>query len=122
MADASGRKTPRTAVRCSVSASTWPRIPSIPESRRGSVGPRSDVRDFVLDVEIRTSALEAQRHEVVMNTRNAIAMGICLALAAQAYAQTTPAPAQAPALASSVGLMAFPSKGQDAKTQNVDEG
>jgi len=57
-----------------------------------------------------------------MNIRNAIATGICAALAAQAYGQTTPAPAQAPALASSVGLMAYPSKGQDAKTQNIDEG
>src|SRR5689334_10659376 len=60
-----------------------------------------------------------------MNVRTAIAKGICLALAAQAYGQTTQAPApqqQAPALASSVGLMAYPSKGQDAKQQNIDEG
>ena len=53
-----------------------------------------------------------------MNIRNSIATAICAALAAQAYGQTT----QAPALASSVGLMAYPSKGQDAKTQNIDEG
>jgi OmpA family protein len=57
-----------------------------------------------------------------MNIRNVIARAICVAMAAQAVAQTTPAPAQAPALASSVGLMAYPSKGQDAKQQNIDEG
>src|SRR6185436_11204204 len=57
-----------------------------------------------------------------MNFRNAIANGICLAMAAQAFGQTTPPPAQAPALAASVGLQAYPSKGQDARQQNIDEG
>jgi type IV secretory pathway VirB10-like protein len=64
-----------------------------------------------------------------MNIRNAIAKGICMAMAAQglvqtSWGQTTPAPAPAPtpALAASVGLQAYPSKGQDAKQQNIDEG
>jgi len=56
-----------------------------------------------------------------MNLRNAIATGICAAMAMQALGQTTP-PAQQPMLASSVGLTAYPSKGQDAKQQNIDEG
>lgn len=56
--------------------------------------------------------------------RNTIAIGICLTLATQVHGQTTSAPPQqqAPALAKSVGLMAFPSKGQDARQQNIDEG
>jgi hypothetical protein len=53
-----------------------------------------------------------------MNFRNAIARGICVAMAAQALGQTTPAPA----LAASVGIQAYPSKGQDVKQQNIDEG
>jgi hypothetical protein len=63
-----------------------------------------------------------------MKFRNAIAIGVCAALAAQALGQTTPAPntttpeAPAPALAASVGLQAYPSKGQDNKQQNIDEG
>jgi hypothetical protein len=61
-----------------------------------------------------------------MKLTHTLTPGICALFVAQAFAQTssTPAaaPAQAPALASSVGLMAYPSKGQDAKTQNIDEG
>jgi hypothetical protein len=49
-------------------------------------------------------------------------------MAMQVLAQTTPAPTAAPAqspqpmLAASVGLQAYPSKGQDNKQQNIDEG
>jgi Glycine-zipper domain len=59
-----------------------------------------------------------------MKILHALTPGLCAIFAAQAFAQTSPAPAasQTPALASSVGLMAYPSKGQDAKTQNIDEG
>jgi hypothetical protein len=58
-----------------------------------------------------------------MKISYALTPGLCAIFAAQAFAQT-PAPASSPppALASSVGLMAYPSKGQDAKTQNIDEG
>jgi len=51
---------------------------------------------------------------------NAITAGICAALAAQAFAQTPPAPA-APTLAASTGLTAYPAKGQDATLQSKDE-
>jgi hypothetical protein len=59
-----------------------------------------------------------------MKLTHTLTPGICALFVAQAFAQTASAqaPAQAPALASSVGLMAYPSKGQDAKTQNIDEG
>src|SRR3954470_1450262 len=52
-----------------------------------------------------------------MKSSHALSSALCAILVAQAFAQTPP-----PALAASVGLMAFPSKGQDAKTQNIDEG
>ena len=53
-----------------------------------------------------------------MKRSHALTSGLCAILVAQLFAQNS----QAPALASSVGLMAYPSKGQDAKTQNIDEG
>jgi len=53
-----------------------------------------------------------------MKISHAMMPGLCAVIAAQVFAQTSPPPA----LASSVGLMAYPSKGQDAKTQNIDEG
>ena len=52
-----------------------------------------------------------------MKLRNVLTSAICAALAAQAFAQTTPAPS----LASSAGVMAYPAKGQDAATQSKDE-
>jgi len=62
-----------------------------------------------------------------MHTRKVIAMAICAAMSLQAFGQTTPAPTAAPPapqpmLAASVGLQAYPSKGQDTKQQNIDEG
>src|SRR3954464_10825736 len=59
-----------------------------------------------------------------MKISHALTPGLCAIFAAQVFAQTasTPAASQAPKLAASVGLMAFPSKGQDAKQQNIDEG
>jgi hypothetical protein len=50
---------------------------------------------------------------------NAISIGICAALAAQAFAQTPSATASTPAAA--VGLSAYPAKGQDATQQGKDE-
>lgn len=52
---------------------------------------------------------------------NAITAGICAALAVQAFAQTSPAPATPSTLAASVGLTAYPAKGQDATVQGKDE-
>lgn len=59
-----------------------------------------------------------------MKFTHALTPGLCAIFAAQVFAQTAPAPSasQPPKLAASVGLMAFPSKGQDAKQQNIDEG
>jgi hypothetical protein len=57
-----------------------------------------------------------------MNIRNTLAGAICAALATSSLAQTTAAPAPNPSsLASSVGLMVYPGKGQDAGTQAKDE-
>lgn len=49
--------------------------------------------------------------------RFAISGAICLGLATQAFGQTPPAPT----LASSVGMTAYPGKGQDATQQSKDE-
>jgi hypothetical protein len=50
----------------------------------------------------------------------ALATSACVVLAAQAFAQTPPAPSS-PSLASSAGLMVYPAKGQDATAQTKDE-
>ena len=52
---------------------------------------------------------------------NTISIAICAALAAQAIAQTPPATATPATLAASVGLSAYPAKGQDATQQGKDE-
>src|SRR4051812_16448650 len=51
---------------------------------------------------------------------NAISLGVCAALAAQAFAQTPPT-AAAPTLAASTGLQVYPGKGQDTALQGRDE-
>jgi hypothetical protein len=56
-----------------------------------------------------------------MNFRNALAGAICAALATSSLAQTTPPAPNPSSLASSVGLMVYPGKGQDAGTQAKDE-
>ena len=57
-----------------------------------------------------------------MNLGKVLAGAICATLATSSFAQTTPAPAPNPSsLASSVGLMVYPGKGQDAGTQAKDE-
>jgi hypothetical protein len=59
-----------------------------------------------------------------MKLRIMLTSGVCAALAAQAFGQTTPAPTTTapPSIAASTGLMVYPAKGQDAATQSKDEG
>jgi hypothetical protein len=52
---------------------------------------------------------------------NAVFLGISVALAMQAIAQTPPATATPPTLAASTGLQVYPAKGQDATLQGKDE-
>lgn len=55
-----------------------------------------------------------------MKISTALAGAICAALATSSYAQTTPKPNPS-SIASSVGFMVYPGKGQDAGTQAKDE-
>ena len=49
----------------------------------------------------------------------AFTTSVCVLVAAQAFAQTSPAPATK-SLASSAGLMVYPAKGQDAAAQSKE--
>ncbi len=54
-----------------------------------------------------------------MKLTHALAGGLCIAIAAQALAQTTATPA--PTLAASMKMTVFPAKGQNATVQSQDE-
>ena len=54
-----------------------------------------------------------------MKLTHALAGGLCIAIAAQALAQTTAAPA--PTLAAPMKMTVYPAKGQDATVQSKDE-